>query len=100
MLIRLNLTLVKAIERILIEEWDPLGVRGDAENAHRYETYPRRLDAGLASGWSADQVAAYLAQVETDEMKMPIPESADLLLIAEHILREWRKQGGTLLGLD
>ena len=64
----------QVIERALLEEWDPLGVR-DEPGAHReYVRYAPELYSLLARGGSDVQVARYLCQIEHRDFGGPAPE--------------------------
>jgi hypothetical protein len=62
------------LRRILIEEWDPIGVQDVPEAQDEYDNYlgpiARRLQEGAASG----DIAAYLTRIEEDFMGLePLP---------------------------
>jgi hypothetical protein len=56
------------LRRILMEEWDPIGVRGVPEAADEYDGYLPQIGSRLHDGASAKEIAAYLTWVEEDRM--------------------------------
>jgi hypothetical protein len=56
------------LRRILMEEWDPIGVRGVPEAADEYDGYLGPLAARLREGASAEVIAGYLSEVEEDRI--------------------------------
>jgi|SRR6185437_4244876 len=58
----------RELRRILMEEWDPIRVRGIPEAADEYDGYLGPLGSRLREGASVDAVAEYLTEVEEDRM--------------------------------
>jgi hypothetical protein len=58
----------RELRRILMDEWDPIGVRGVPEAADEYDGYLDPLASRLREGASAEVVAEYLTEVEEDRM--------------------------------
>lgn len=58
----------RELRTILMEEWDPIGVRGEPNAADEYDDYLGPLSARLREGRSADVIAGYLTEVEEDRM--------------------------------
>jgi hypothetical protein len=58
----------RELRRILVEEWDPIGVREVPEAADEYDGYLGPLAARLREGASAEVIADYLTEVEEDRM--------------------------------
>ena len=58
----------RELRRILMEEWDPIGVRGFPEAADEYDGYLGPLAARLGEGASAEAIAEYLTEIEEDRM--------------------------------
>ena len=52
------------IRRILMERWDPIGVREETMAADEYDEYATQIFGLLARGASDDQVVGYLGQAE------------------------------------
>lgn len=62
------------IERILLREWDPIGVDGIPEAADEYDRYAFGLYVMLHSHPrpSIDEIEAYLGQVQTERMTLDL----------------------------
>ena len=58
----------RELRQILMDEWDPIHVRGIPEAADEYDGYLGLLAARLREGASADVIADYLTDVEEDRM--------------------------------
>ena len=58
----------RELRRTLMEEWDPIGVRGYPEAAYEYDGYLGPLAARPREGASAEVVADYLTEIEEDRM--------------------------------
>jgi hypothetical protein len=54
-----------AIRRVLLEEWDPIGVRDEPGAQDEYDGYALALYGLLARGATDDDLAQYLAEVAT-----------------------------------
>jgi hypothetical protein len=52
-----------AIRRVLLEEWDPIGVRDEPDAQDEYDGYALALYGLLARGATDDDLAEYLAEV-------------------------------------
>jgi len=57
-----------ALKLLLLNEWDPIGVRGAAGAEDEYDSYAFDIFAMLKSGAGEDEIAAYLDGVETEHM--------------------------------
>lgn len=64
----------EAIRKVLVEEWDPIGVRGVPQAVDEYDRYIGRLHRILVGSRSADEIAACLATIERDEMAVATSE--------------------------
>ncbi len=60
--------LENAIQTILMDEWDPIGVRGVAQVQDEYDDYVGPLAVLVRNGASSDRIADYLLAVEIDRM--------------------------------
>jgi hypothetical protein len=58
----------RGLRRVLMEEWDPIGVRGVPEAADEYDSYLGPIAERLRSGQSAEEIAAYLNFVTEERM--------------------------------
>jgi hypothetical protein len=56
------------VRRVLMEEWDPIGVREWPDAADEYDTYVGRVGRMLRENASAGQIAGYLRDIRTDRM--------------------------------
>lgn len=80
----------RELRRILMEEWDPIGVADIPEAADEYDSYLGQIARRLREGASADEVAAFLHEVET--VTMGLGSSAEARSRNEALavrLREW-----------
>jgi hypothetical protein len=64
----------RELRQRLIEEWDPIHVRGVPEAADEYDTYLGQIASRLREGATAEDVAAFLNDVE--EVQMGLGASA------------------------
>jgi hypothetical protein len=58
----------RELRRILMDEWDPIGVRGVAEAADEYDSYLPELVGRLRDGATDEEIAGYLTWIEEDRM--------------------------------
>jgi hypothetical protein len=68
-----------AIRRILMSEWDPIGVNDTAEAADEYDGYIGPVLDLLNARASSDEIAAYLRKVETERMGLTDVQGRPLL---------------------
>ena len=66
--------MVKAVLRWV---WDPIGVRGVEEAVGEYDDYAPAVVELLNRASSVEEVAAYLASVETERMGLPSNRDKD-----------------------
>jgi hypothetical protein len=66
------------ISRILVEQWDPLGVRAKPAPHAEYAPYAHEMYSLLARGASDVQIARRLHQAERDELRHPELVTRDL----------------------
>ena len=60
-----------AIRRVLLHDWDPIGVADVPEAADEYDSYIGAVYRLLASGADEQQLAVHLAAIQTDRMGLP-----------------------------
>jgi hypothetical protein len=60
----------RGIRRILIEEWDPIGVKDTPEAADEYDLYIGDIFELLERGGSVAKISDYLRNIEVDRMGM------------------------------
>ena len=78
-----------SISRVLLEEWDPIGVADVPEAADEYAAYVGEMYRLIAQSADAETIAARLAAIEVTEMGLRPVDPAALLPVA-----------GSLLALD
>jgi hypothetical protein len=57
-----------AVRRILLEEWDPIGVRMVPEAQDEYDGYVGGIYRLLATGSTVDELAEHLVRIEHEAM--------------------------------
>jgi hypothetical protein len=57
-----------SIRKVLMDQWDPIGVRGVPEAVDEYDPYIGRIYRILSEGESTAEVADLLASVEREEI--------------------------------
>jgi hypothetical protein len=75
----------QGIERVLLEQWDPLGVASAPGEHHDYRAYAHELYNLLARGASDVQVARYLHRAEGEELGHPELASRDLTALVTRL---------------
>ena len=73
------------IERVLLEQWDPLGVAGTPGVHSEYQPYAHEVYNLLARGASDVQIARYLHRAEDGELGHPELVSHDLAPLVTHL---------------
>jgi hypothetical protein len=71
----------RAIERVLLDQWDPLGVREQPGPRAEYAPYVHDVYSLLARGASDVQIARHLHRIESEELHLPELASRDLTAI-------------------
>lgn len=69
------------IERVLLEQWDPLGVHGQPGPHAEYAPYAHDLFSLLMRGGSDLQVERRLHEIERDELHRPDLAERDLAAV-------------------
>jgi hypothetical protein len=64
------------LRRILMDEWDPIGVRGVPEASDEYDSYLGQIGGRLREGQGADAIAAFLTDLEENRMGLGVSEAA------------------------
>lgn len=59
-----------SIRKILMDEWDPIGVRGVPEASDEYDHYIGQVDRIASSGGSAAEIAGCLERIEREEIEV------------------------------
>lgn len=68
-----------SIRRILMAEWDPIGVNDIPEAADEYDRYIGGVYALLRANASEDDLVAYLREIEVERMEMTDDNGVPLL---------------------
>ena len=76
-----------AIAQILIEDWDPIGVRDEPDATSEYDAYVGGIYRLLATGANAQQVAEHLVAIERDRIGFEETRVEALLPVAEKLCR-------------
>jgi hypothetical protein len=80
----------RELRRILMEEWDPIGVRGVSEAADEYDGYLPQVSRRLREDATSEEIAAYLTEVEEVRMGLgPSPASRERNQALAARLRAW-----------
>ena len=74
-----------AIARILLHDWDPIGMRDVPEAQDEYDGYVGGVYRLLASGASPLEVATHLSTIESERMGYTQAKPSDLLPVAEKL---------------
>lgn len=77
------------IAEILMNDWDPIGVKGVHAAVDEYDAYVMQLHGMLERGTTADAIVSYLQQVQTEWMEMGKGDPVKLYAIAQSLLRWW-----------
>ena len=82
------IALLAEIERILLREWDPIGVQDFAGVSDEYDSYAFQIYVMLKARTPASvhEIAAYLNGVQTEHMGLALTASHNEA-VAEAILR-------------
>ena len=56
------------VRRILMQEWDPIGVDGIPEPADEYDTYVGAVGRMLREGATDEELARYLVDIRENRM--------------------------------
>lgn len=60
--------LATAVRSILMQDWDPIGVKEEPTAADEYDTYAAQVARILLTGAPAEVIATYLTDVEGGHM--------------------------------
>jgi hypothetical protein len=73
------------IARILLEDWDPIGVHDVPEAQDEYDSYVGGVYRLLATGATPEELAAHLLSIENDSMGLGFRGAADLAGVAQKL---------------
>jgi hypothetical protein len=74
-----------AIRRILLNEWDPIGIRDTAECQDEYDRYIGGIYRLLARGATDLEIVDHLYQIESQQMLWPRPDKETLHPVAQSL---------------
>ena len=77
----------ESIRRILLHDWDPIGVQEIAEAQDEYDPYVGGIYRLLVSGSSAQEIADHLWHIENETIGLPALDRAKLVPVAEKLRR-------------
>jgi hypothetical protein len=77
------------IRRILLADWDPIGVGGESAAHDEYDSYAQHLHSMAANGASASELEAYLVRTELELMGLA-PDHRRARRVAALLLRAAR----------
>ena len=77
--------IMDAIGELLLQEWDPIGMKDVPEAQDEYDFYVEGVYRVLASGASPQVVAEYLWSLEKEQMGLGGPGPQALLPVAERL---------------
>jgi hypothetical protein len=77
------ITLLAEIERTLLREWDPIGVRDAPGAEDEYDAYAFRIFTMLKSQASEADVARYLGWAQHEHMELPLAADRNRAIAAK-----------------
>ena len=77
----------RAIDQMLLDQWDPLGVKADPAKHDSYTPYAHEVFGLLARGASDVQIARALHRIESDELHHPELAARDLTPLVRALRR-------------
>jgi hypothetical protein len=76
------------IRKVLMEEWDPIGIAGIPDAADEYDTYVGGVGQMLHEGASAEDLEEYLVNAREERMGLGPPSGEREKAAAVHLV-EW-----------
>lgn len=73
--------LASEVERILFEDWDPIGVNELGGPLDEYASYAPVIVRLLGEGASADTIVAHLAKIESEQMGVSSPPEHNAMVV-------------------
>jgi hypothetical protein len=73
------------IRRVLMAEWDPIGVKDVPEASDEYDGYIGGIYRLLHDGASDERIAEHLSQIETEAMGLPSVDPGSYLSLIKHL---------------
>jgi hypothetical protein len=78
--------LFSAVRKVLLEEWDPIGVAHYPKCSNEYDRYVRTICRFLVEGVDGFKLTAYLSQVRTVSMGLSLAYDGREKLVARRLL--------------
>ena len=82
--------LYKAIDEILLNDWDPIGISNEPGARHEYYSYLPLVYDMARNNKTAEQIGSYLFSIETNAMGIPSTLER-CISVAERILETKQK---------
>ena len=79
----------RQIRRVLLEEWDPIGVKEWPEAQDEYDSYLDGIYRLLERGASESDIVRHLHVIETVNIGLPAQSSDKRKAVAQALLRLW-----------
>jgi hypothetical protein len=78
----------------MLRKWDPIGVISSG-NQDEYDSYSPQIVRLLDHGCTAEELAAHLDQLVTDQMRLIVDHKRDLEIAKELVLwwKDWKTIG-------
>jgi hypothetical protein len=77
----------RQLRTLLMDHWDPIGVRGEPEAIDEYDSYVGRLAGSLRAGSDARQISAMLSAARTEAMGLAADPETDAA--AARLIVDW-----------
>ncbi len=74
------------LRKVLLSDWDPLGISDFPEASDEYDTYLGYIFHLIDSGSTAIELSEYLFDVELNYMGIPGPSAEDLIQISQSLI--------------
>jgi hypothetical protein len=78
------------VRKVLMEEWDPIGVCGEPNATNEYDNYIPAILHLLLSNASVDQLRDYLFEIVDERMGMSPPATREHMKPAAEALKKLR----------
>jgi len=63
---------LKTIQRLLLQEWDPIGIKDVEAARDEYDEYSLRIFVMLSQGTAEETIAQYLDWAESEQMMLTL----------------------------
>ena len=75
----------EAIRQVLMQEWDPIGIKDTPECHDEYNAYIGGIYRLLARGATEQQIVEHLDRIESQQMLLPREDKAGLTPVARKL---------------